>query len=222
MSIKTQKEAFVAYEADNWYLRNKDTRYVKEGDVVMTVLREYSVSPVSVLEVGCSTGYRLHAISSTFPGVQVSGIEPSPAAIIIGKEKYPEVNFVNGTEDDMSAFEEASFDLVIVGFVLYVVDRQLLFRAIAETDRVLKDGGVLMIVDFFSERAVRNAYQHIRDIEAFAYKQNYDEIFTASKLYHLLDKRSMSHTEKHYSLSNDYYDKYSVTTLKKDYSAGYK
>lgn len=222
MSITTQKEAFEAYEADNWYLRNKDTTYVAEKDVVMTVLREYSASPASVLEIGCSTGYRLNAISSSFPGVRVSGIEPSEKAVAIGREKYPQINFVNGTEDDMSAFGSASFDLVIVGFVLYVVDRHLLFKAVAETDRVLKDRGILMILDFFSEKAVRNPYHHITDIEAYAFKQNYDEIFTASKLYHLLDKRSMSHTGKHYSLSNDYYDKYSLTTLIKDYSAGYK
>ena len=222
MSIKTQKEAFVAYEADNWHLRNKDVGYVSENDVVMKVLREYSASPTSVLEVGCSTGYRLHAISSTFQNVQVSGIEPSQDAVNMGRQKYPEIDFVNGTIDDMSAYQQGSFDLVIIGFVLYVVDRQLIFKAIAETDRVLKDGGILMIIDFFSEKPVRNRYEHIKQIDAYAFKQNYDEIFCASKLYHLLDKRSMSHSVKGYDLTGDYYDKFSLTTLRKDLSAGYK
>jgi ubiquinone/menaquinone biosynthesis C-methylase UbiE len=222
MNIDTQKQAFLSYEADNWFLRNKAVDYNPETDVAMKVLREYSASPVNVLEVGCSTGYRLHAIAHSFPGARVSGIEPSPKAISSGREKYPEINFVNGTADDMSTFQASSFDLIIIGFVLYVVDRKLLFKAIAETDRLLIDGGILMIIDFFSERPVRNAYQHISDIEAYSFKQNYDEIFTASKLYHLLDKRSMGHTAKDYSLSNDYYDKYSVSTLKKDFSAAYK
>lgn len=222
MNIKTQKEAFLAYEADNWYQRNKDAEYVVEEDVVVKVLKEYSASPKDALEIGCSTGYRLHGIARTFEDVQVTGIEPSREAIAYGRKKYPEVNFVSGTADEMSAFKPASFDLVIIGFVLYVVDREILLKVIAETDRVLKDGGILLILDFFSEKPIRNPYQHIKDIEAYAFKQSYDEIFTASKLYHLLDKRSMSHSSKGYDLTGDFYDKYALTTLRKDLSAGYK
>jgi ubiquinone/menaquinone biosynthesis C-methylase UbiE len=122
----------------------------------------------------------------------------------------------------MSMFPAGAFDLVIIGFVLYVVDREILLKVVSETDRVLADGGVLMIIDFFAERPTRNQYQHIRDIDAFAYKQNYEEIFTSTKLYHVLDKRSMHHSNKEYDLSNDFYDKYSLVTLKKDLTAVYK
>lgn len=222
MSIRTQKDAFLAYEADNWYLRNRAAEYIPENDVVIKVLKEYAAEPTNTLEIGCSTGYRLYAISKNFIGAQVTGIEPSQEAITYGKEKYPEVNFVTGTADDMSALKTATFDLVIIGFVLYVVDRDILFKVIAETDRVLKDGGILMIVDFFSEKPARNPYEHIKDIDAYSFKQNYEETFIASKLYHLLDKRSMSHSSKGYSLTDDYYDKYTLTTLRKDLSAGYK
>jgi ubiquinone/menaquinone biosynthesis C-methylase UbiE len=97
----------------------------------------------------------------------------------------------------------------------------MLFKVISETDRVLANGGVLMIIDFFSEKPVRNDYQHIRDIDAYAFKQNYEDIFTASKLYQLLDKRSMNHATRGYDLSSDYYNKYTLTTLRKDLTAGY-
>lgn len=222
MNIKNQKQAFQVYEADNWYQRNRGVKYTAEDDVVIKVLKEYSASPSSALEIGCSTGYRLHALATTFNGVRVTGIEPSQKAIMYGKEEYPEVNFVPGTAGQMTELEMASFDLVIIGFVLYVVDRDMLLKVVAETDRVLRDGGILMIIDFFSEKPARNPYQHITDIKAYAYKQNYEEIFTASKLYHLLDKRSMSHSTKTYDLSDDFYDKYAVTTLRKDLSVAYK
>jgi ubiquinone/menaquinone biosynthesis C-methylase UbiE len=222
MSIKTQKDAFLKYEADSYFLRNKHVKYFPEDDVVIKVLREYDCRPKEVLEIGCSTGYRLHAISSLFKHSRTTGVEPSLEAISHGRSLYSEVEFINGTADDLSTLKSGSFDLVIIGFVLYVVDREVLLKVISETDRVLADGGTLMIIDFFSEKPARNNYQHITEIQAYAYKQNYDELFVASKLYHILDKRSMSHSKKDYDLSSDYYDKYSLVTLRKDLSAGYK
>ena len=221
MNVKNQKDAFLQYEADNWFFRNKEVHYSAEKDVVINVLKEYNAKPENVLEIGCSYGYRLNAISTYFNTAHVTGLEPSAEAIKRGNLNYPQVNFVKGTADQLP-FETASFDLIIIGFVLYVVDRNILLKVISESDRVLRDGGILMIIDFFSEKPVRNPYQHIKDIEAYAFKQNYDEIFTASKIYHLLDKRSMSHSGKGYDLTADYYDKYALTTLRKDLSAGYK
>jgi ubiquinone/menaquinone biosynthesis C-methylase UbiE len=222
MRTKNQKEAFLKYEADNYFQRNKEVKYDGNSDIVIKVLQEYNATPKSVLEIGCNSGYRLNAISQHFKGVRTTGVEPSAEAIRHGESLYPDIKFFRATADDMSACGDASFDLVVIGFVLYVVDRSTLLKAIAETDRVLADGGVLMIIDFFSERALRNPYQHIKDSEAFAYKQNYDEIFVASKLYHLIDKRSMDHRNKSYDLSGDFYNKYVLTTLKKDLNAAYK
>lgn len=222
METKNQKDAFLKYEADNYFTRNKNVKYDGEHDVVIKVLKEYNQQPKRALEIGCSTGYRLDAISKLLQCPDVTGIEPSQQAIDLGRSTYPHVHFVHGTADDMSSLPAASFDLIIIGFVLYVVDRDILFKVVAETDRLLKDGGLLIIVDFFSEKPVRNPYQHIQEIEAFAYKQNYDEMFTSSKLYHVIDKRSMDHTSKGYDASNDFYNKYAMTTLKKDLAAGYR
>jgi ubiquinone/menaquinone biosynthesis C-methylase UbiE len=221
MANKSQKEAFLQYEADNYFKRNKDVVYTPENDVVIKLLNEYGYTPKSTLEIGCNTGYRLEAIRK-LSGSAVAGIEPSQEAIEAGKQQHPSIQFVKGMADDLSAFPTGSFDLIVIGFVLYVVDREVLLKSIAETDRVLKDGGVLMIIDFFTERPIRNPYQHIREIEAYAYKQNYDEIFTATQMYQLLDKRSMSHVSKGLDLTGDYYNKYSITTLRKDLQAAYK
>lgn len=220
--MKTQKDAFLEFEADNYFFRNKDVKYELANDPIVKVLKEYRAQPKNVLEIGCSTGYRLHAITSLFSGAKATGIEPSAAAIEQGRFNYPEINFIQGTADDMVSLESGLFDLVIIGFVLYVVDREILYKVISETDRVLADGGTLMIIDFFSEKPTRNHYEHIKDRQAYAYKQNYEELFTASKFYHLLDKRSMSHSQKGYDLSGDYYDKYAMVTLRKDFTAGYK
>lgn len=87
---------------------------------------------------------------------------------------------------------------------------------------MLRNGGILIIVDFFSESSLKNVYHHIKDFKAFSFKQNYDEVFTSSKLYYLLDRSIWNHSEKVLDATDNYYDKYSISLLKKDINASYK
>lgn len=220
----SQKKSFLTYEADNWFERNKSiiNSYTASGDKVIELIQRYNVDCESFLEIGCSAGYRLKALKELYPKSTVFGIEPSKKAIEFGKESYKNINFLHGTADDLSNFENESLDVIIVGFVFYVIDRNILFKVISEIDRVLKNGGVIIIIDFFSESSLKNSYQHIDEFQAYSYKQNYDEIFTISKLYYLLDKSTFSHSTKKLDASNDYYDKYSISLLKKDINPSYK
>lgn len=224
MSDKLQKDAFVQYEADSWFERNKEyfSNYKASTDKVIDLIKKYQLEPTSVLEIGCSGGHRLNAIQEIYPNSKTHGIEPSGKAVEFGKKNFSKTNFIQGTADNMSAFADRSMDVVIVGFVFYVIDREIIFKVISEIDRVLKNGGQLIIIDFFSETSLKTQYQHIKDFSAYSFKQNYDEIFTASKLYYLLDKSTIDHTSKEYNASNDYYNKYSISMLKKDIIASYK
>lgn len=219
-----QKESFLNYEADAWFERNSTVimNYNSNEDKVIDLFKNYNFEKSTILEIGSSAGYRLNAIKNKYPDASVFGLEPSEKAINYGKLNFPEVNFKNGTADDLSDFEDASFDVVIVGFVFYVIDRIILFKVISEIDRVLKNNGVIVIIDFFSETSLKNSYQHIDEFEAYSYKQNYEDIFISSRLYYSLDKSTYSHTSKELDASNDYYDKYSISLLKKDINSSYK
>ena len=61
--------------------------------------------------------------------------------------KYPNLNLKQGTSDQIE-FDNQYFNVVILGFCLYLVDRELLFKTISEVDRTLKQGGYLVITDF--------------------------------------------------------------------------
>ncbi len=221
---KSHKISFLTYEADAWFERNKTVvdNYKPQNDRVLELIKSYELQPEKVLEIGCSAGYRLNAIKELLPETQVYGVEPSSRAIEFGRTMYNQVNFLHGTADDLSEFETDSLDIVVVGFVFYVIDRNILLKVIAEIDRVLKNGGVLIIVDFFSESSLKNIYQHIDEFNAYSFKQNYEEIFIATRLYYLLDKSTWSHSNKKLDASDDYYDKYSISLLKKDLDASYK
>lgn len=213
-----QKEAFLNFEANAWFRRNKKVllKYNKENDKVISLIRKYNIEPQSILEIGCSAGYRLNGIKSIFPNSEVFGIEPSKDATIYGKKAYANVNFINGTSDDFK------FDLVIIGFVFYVVDRSLLIRSISEVDRVLKNKGNLILVDFFSAGAVKTNYHHITDFEAYSFKQHYDEVFTATQLYQLIDRSCYNHETNKSDAYSDFQELYSISLLKKDELATYK
>lgn len=222
--LGSQKKAFQEYEANQWFDRNRSVleTYSLENDVVVNTIKNYYITPKRVLEIGSSAGYRLNGIKTAFPQTEVYGLDPSRQAIDYGTAHYPGVNLFTGTADNMQKFEDAQFDLVIVGFVFYVIDRHLLLKVIAEIDRVLADKGALITVDFFSEKAIRNHYEHITQFEAFSFKQNYDQIFTASQLYQLVHKESFHHSSKELDATDDYYNKCSITMLKKDVYAAYK
>lgn len=224
MNNDNQKDSFLGYEANAWFDRNKTVidNYSLDRDRVITLIKEYNLNPKNVLEIGCSAGYRLNAINSIYKDCISYGIEPSQKAIEFGRKNYPDVKFIHGTADNLNSFEKESLDIVIVGFVFYVIDRNILLKVIAEIDRVLKNGGILIIVDFFSESSLKNVYQHIKEFTAFSFKQNYDEVFTASKLYYLLDKSTWNHSGKVLDATDNYHDKYSISLLKKDIDASYK
>ena len=224
MENPSQKAAFLEYEADAWFERNLPyiERYNANDDRVISLLEEYTVKPGSVLELGCSAGHRLNGVLSKFKDCKVYGVEPSARAIEYGRAKFPGVELKKGTADNLSHLADGSVDIVILGFLLYVVDRSLLFRTIAEIDRVLANHGLLVLVDFFSESPVKNEYRYINQFPAYSFKQNYDEIFTSSKIYYLLDKCTIDHNTRRPDASEDYYNKFSISLLKKDVVASYK
>jgi ubiquinone/menaquinone biosynthesis C-methylase UbiE len=221
--MNNHKNAWMQYEGDAWFNRNADhvLQYVKEEDPIVSMMKDYHITSGKVLEIACSAGHRLNGIKEAFGITDVNGIDPSGKAIEFGKKHFEQINLIRGTADELS-FASSVFDIVIIGFVLYVIDRSLLFKVISEVDRVLKDGGYLFVIDFFSEVPTQNPYQHISDFAAYAYKQKYEEMFLSSNMYLLMEKATRSHTLNRTDASGDYYDKYTISLLRKDQSAGYK
>jgi len=224
MELTPQKEAFIKFEANAWFNRNKNvvTTFSGERDSIVALIVEYNLNPSQILEVGCSAGYRLNALKERFPDTKVSGIDPSNKAIEFGRANYHQVSFTEGTVDDLSAYGDLQFDLIIIGFVFYVVDRPVLFKAVSEIDRVLRDKGHLIIIDFYSETTLRNNYHHIENFSAYSFKQNYEQIFISSHMYHLIHKSTINHSTQELDTTADFKDLAAITLLKKDLNATYK
>jgi hypothetical protein len=71
-----------------------------------------------------------------------------------------------------------------------------LLHAVAEVDRLVGEGGYLLIGDFYPANQLQVRYHHLETEEIFTYKQNYAAMFLASGLYHQVSLLTAHHANK--------------------------
>ncbi|PCH56232.1 MAG: hypothetical protein COC15_03440 [Legionellales bacterium] len=141
------------------------------------------------------------------------GIDPSNNAIQQGNKQYSNLHLETGTADNLP-YENGFFKVVIFGFCLYLVDRDLLMRTIAEADRVLGDKGFIIITDFDSIMPHKRKYHHLPDREIYSYKMDYAQLFFGCPHYALVEKISYSHQSEFFC--KDMSERVATTILYKD------
>ena len=134
--------------------------------------------------VGGAGGREAAARQQRFPGWKVSNVDISPEAIAFGRATFPQVEHhcLSITSSSPRLVEVlGENDLLFVVVVLSWVDRSGLSRAIANIDESIRDGGLLLISDFFPSTRRRNPIRHAP--ENFTYKQDYAEPFLSLGIY---------------------------------------
>jgi SAM-dependent methyltransferase len=220
----SQDTAFVQGEADRWFQRNREailSRNVAERDPPLRLLLDSGLRPTNCLEVGAANGFRLEAIRQQF-GCRVTAVDPSVAAIGDGRERFPQVRFVHGLAHALTELADGEFDLVLVSFVLHWVDRARLLRSVAELDRVLADGGHLLVADFNPGEPQRVRYHHLPDQDVWTYKQDYPALWQASCLYRPVGHRDYDHRSLEFAASVPPEHRCAVTLLRKETRGLYK
>jgi SAM-dependent methyltransferase len=145
-----QTQAFRDSLGDAYFRRNK-TKLGLE-DHITTAIDRAGIKPKGVVEIGCANGWRLERLQRKY-GCYVYGIDPSREAILDGqKSDRPWLSV--GTADKLW-FADGGFDMLIFGFCLYLCEPQEWFKIVCEADRVLADGGHLIIHDFAVARPHR-------------------------------------------------------------------
>lgn len=180
-----QKAAFLRGEGDRWFERNADHLSHGKQDVVVEAMTALDLRPSSILEIGAANGHRLAALAALL-GARCAGVEPSAQAVEDGLAVNPHVDLRIGAADELP-FEAGAFDLVILGFCMYLVDPKLHLKAVAEADRVLADGGALIVFDFITAHPYFNDYAHLPGLRAN--KMEFSRLFTAHPAYTLVHRQ---------------------------------
>jgi ubiquinone/menaquinone biosynthesis C-methylase UbiE len=217
MSSGPQTKIFLQGEGDSWYDRNKGALAAQtsfhEIDVLCRTLAAFRQEIHSILEIGCGNGAKLNQLCEFFEA-EGKGIDPGAHAVADGNRSFGGNGRIqlSVSSADTLPFADKQFDLVYFGFCLYLVDRDDLFRAIAEADRTLKRGGFLAITDFDPPTRHKRAYHHKEGV--LTYKQAYADLLTASGCYHLVSKHSFSHQSEHFTRDGN--ERLSVTIMHKE------
>lgn len=212
-----QRNIFLDGEGDSWFDRNNnlDMNTRIKDDLILKEIGRLNIQPSSVLEVGCAEGWRLNVISENLKS-ECTGFDPSKKAIMAGQKLYPKINLGVGTAENIE-MEDNSVELVILGFCLYLCDRNELFDIAKEVDRVLCDQGLIIILDFYSESAYKNEYSHKKGV--FAYKMDYTKMFTWNPIYSMISTTISSHSMERVVKDKD--ERICVSTLIKSNNDAY-
>jgi SAM-dependent methyltransferase len=183
----------ISREADAYYVRNVDQNKPVSDPMMPALQRIHAVRPMqSVLEIGSNTGWRLDGIRSGLGVVKVCGVEASHLAVDEHQATYPDIPVVRGVAPQvLSSFPAGSFDTVIVGFLMYLLPRDLLFTFAAEVDRILADDGHVVIEDFLHPTAVSRDYTHDDQLRVF--KHDPSAPWSWSPTYSLIDRQLIEH-----------------------------
>lgn len=191
------KEAFKVSDGDAWYDRNKE-HLTTHSDIVLDIMIANEIKPESVLEIGCSNGYRLQSINNNYGSV-CWGTDISMDSIRAGRTEAPELIL---SVSDISMPGEflkdennnpRKFDLVIVNFVLHWINRSELMTALANININIKDGGYLILGDFY-DYYKQVPYKHREGL--YTYKTDYPKILQDTGCYTLIDKAYFDHEEQ--------------------------
>ena len=108
-----------------------------------------------VLDIAAGTGTSSAALARA--GARVTALDFSPGMVAVGRQRHPEIEFVEGDAQQLP-FDDASFEAVTISFGLRNVKDP--HRALAEMRRVLVPGGRVVICEFTTppNALVRAAY----------------------------------------------------------------
>ena len=99
-----------------------------------------------VLDAGCGTGAQLNLYRSY--GCRVFGIEMSAGMIAAARKKFRgSLNLSQGNAGRMP-YRNQTFDLILLSMMLHEIPPNTRTVVLAETERVLKDSGRILIIDY--------------------------------------------------------------------------
>ena len=190
---KAPPDAVWLDEGTAWFRRNHaalGSPAMLEYDWPLRLIRLYNLTPSTIVEVGCSNGWRLAALAQ--PDRACIGIEPSAEAIADGNARYPDLELYQALATSLP-LRDAIADLVIVSYVYHWLTRDSLLLATSEVDRVLREGGYLILADFAPDVPTQVSYKHRAGLWTWKLPDSYSRIFLATGGYREVTSVSYNH-----------------------------
>ncbi len=212
-----QDTIFEKQEADQWFLRNRDTLINRKAEndlIVQEISKLPNLNEIkSVIELGSSNGYRLNFFKEILSSCKkIVGMDASEQAVQDGIKRYG----LEMHKNTLCNFKtQEKFDLVIVNFVLHWIDRENIFQCIANIDKCTNSGGGMLVIgDFSPYYPYKKIYHHYTKERIYTYKLNYENVFLSLNTYKTMKKITFNHDDKNKEADN--LNNASIVILKKN------
>jgi len=114
-----------------------------------------------VLEIGCGTGNLALLVKRLYPEAEVLGLDPDAKALARARRKCErrglDVRLDRGFAEELS-YPDGSFDRVLSAFMFHHLGPDEKAAMLRETQRVLRPGGSLHLVDFGGEKTSSDGF----------------------------------------------------------------
>lgn len=114
----------------------------------------------SLLDIGCGRGRLCRALAKR--GAKMSGLDPQEAMLEIARETAPTAAFTCGGAEDMP-FPDETFDGAIILNSLHHVPRAVMGKSLSEALRVVKQGGIFLILEPLARGGYQAVFEPIDD-----------------------------------------------------------
>lgn len=128
------------------------------------VLEKFKNQSINIADVACGTGDMMgfwNEIAKEFEVklANLTGIDPSSGMLKVAKQKFPNFKFIEASATE-TTLPSADTDVLSISYgIRNVVEREL---ALKEFNRVLKEGGYLVVLEF-TKRNKKGVATNIRD-----------------------------------------------------------
>jgi ubiquinone/menaquinone biosynthesis C-methylase UbiE len=126
-----------------------------------------------IIDLCCGTGNQLKILEKN-GFTDLHGLDLSPDMLRVAKKGNHQFSIYE-RDATKTEFESDSFDLVILSFAIHEKERHIHEQMVAEAHRILKKGGILLVVDYiFDKSTLLIAKWGVTIIERLAGKEHYD------------------------------------------------
>lgn len=136
-----------------------------------------SIKEDKILDIGCGEGEQLFYLKNKRNNIFLFGVDINEKSIKKAKKKVKELSFKNinflACNAKKLPFKNNFFDFVLISLVLHENKKEEALLIINEAERVLKNGGFLILADFNTPLFKNFSGILIRIIEFFIGKDNY-------------------------------------------------
>lgn len=158
------------YQTDGWFSEGSAKRYDFQVETLFAgtadAMRRLGLAPIAralrgkdqrkmhLLDTACGTGRFLAQIKGTWPMLNVTALDLSPAYLARAKDKLSAFRNVTAVEGNVEAMplDDASQDVVTCVYLFHELPPKVRTKAAAEIARVLAPGGTFVLTDSVQPR----------------------------------------------------------------------